>query len=813
MKHIRFWSLLLVFILSACGRAPAPEPTLDTLAAVINVNTTVDEWNSPIANDKCSLREAIISANENSDFGGCTHTGTYGGDTINLPAGTYRLTRNVSGLFGIAAQDQDYGDLNVTSPIDLRGNGAGTTTIEANFNVISEYSRVLRVGSEQIPNPNVFFAIRRLKITGGDTYDIGGGLLLRSGSIVEDVIVEGNIASQGGGIYSCDGFTIRRTTIRGNTSSDSGGGSGRGGGIGMDCAGGEFSIVNSTISGNSAATRGGGLALSGGTFTITNSTFSGNFASDRAGAIRADGGIVNLLNVTITNNSAGDFQGGISRGGGSFILSNTIVSGNSAPEQPDCGGSFGSSGNNFVGIVTGSCTGFSSSSNDIRGSTTSPVNPQLGPLADNGGATRTHALLPGSPALDVANPSTCPTTDQRNTARPLDGNNDGVLTCDIGAFELANPAKADLSMSLSDSADPVALGSSFNYTATLTNAGPDRSANTRIEFTVNSAMTILSIPSGCTRSGNVVTCRVGDSRGFVNNGSSVSRTISVRAPTTGTTNIDYLSRAWARSSTPEPSNSNNLDLEPTRITPGTADLTVFLNRSASTVLAGSSFNYELVFGNLGPQTAQNVTATINLPAGLSISSLDGCTQPSTLVVSCNVASLASGAGVSKTISVNAPNSPGTLTANATVSATGPTDPVSSNNSDSVNVTVSLPATDMNVAIPAPTQNSNAPRNTDMTYQVRVRNTLGTPALAQNVVLTVTFPNTVSNIQAPAGCTLNNFVVTCNIGLVSAGAIVAKNITVRLPNAATSVAVNASITLSNPDPNTGNNQLTRTINVQ
>ena len=93
MKHISFWSLLLVFILISCGRTPAPAPTLDTLAAVINVNTTVDEWDFPFANNRCSLREAIISANNNSDFGGCTHSGTYGGDTIILPAGTFRLTR------------------------------------------------------------------------------------------------------------------------------------------------------------------------------------------------------------------------------------------------------------------------------------------------------------------------------------------------------------------------------------------------------------------------------------------------------------------------------------------------------------------------------------------------------------------------------------------------------------------------------------------------------------------------------------------------------------------------------------------------
>jgi CSLREA domain-containing protein len=549
MKHIGLWSFVLVFILISCGRSPAPqgEPTLDTQAATINVNTTVDEWDFPIANNKCSLREAIISANDNSDFGGCTHSGSYGGDTINLPAGTYRLTRGWS--FGLS--NQDWGDLNVRSPIDLRGSGASTTTIEADFSFTDGFSRVLNVDQD------VFFAIRRVKITGGNTTRPGGGLLIRDGNIVEDVIVEGNSASFGGGIYSCNGFIMRRTTIRGNTSTD------RGGGIGMDCSGtSNFIIDNSTISGNIAATRGGGIALRDGTFIITNSTFSGNFASDRGGAIRADGGTVNLLNVTITANSAGNRQGGIARAGGTFILGNTIVAGNIAPNHPDCEGSFGSTGNNLIGIVDSGCTGFSSLLADITGSTTSPRNPQLGLLADNGGTTRTHALLPGSPALDVASPSLCPSTDQRGTVRPLDGNNDSFTICDIGAFELANPARADLSISLSDSVDPVVISNDYSYTATVTNLGPDRSANTRIEFTIPTAATILTLPSGsgCTRSGNVITCSVG----FVNNGASVSRTINVRAPATLPTNGNYTARARARSATPEPSPSdiaNSIDYE------------------------------------------------------------------------------------------------------------------------------------------------------------------------------------------------------------------------------------------------------------
>jgi hypothetical protein len=66
--------------------------------------------------------------------------------------------------------------------------------------------------------------------------------------------------------------------------------------------------------------------------------------------------------------------------------------------------------------------------------------PRLGPLQNNGGPTDTHALLPGSPAIDAGASAACPATDQRGVARPLDGNGDGTTACDVGAFELVDPS-------------------------------------------------------------------------------------------------------------------------------------------------------------------------------------------------------------------------------------------------------------------------------------------------------------------------------------------------------------------------------------
>lgn len=75
--------------------------------------------------------------------------------------------------------------------------------------------------------------------------------------------------------------------------------------------------------------------------------------------------------------------------------------------------------------------------------------PQLGPLADNGGPTQTHALPAGSPAIDAGNAGGCRdslgallTADQRGFARTVDGDADGTAICDIGAYEFGASAPA-----------------------------------------------------------------------------------------------------------------------------------------------------------------------------------------------------------------------------------------------------------------------------------------------------------------------------------------------------------------------------------
>ncbi len=203
---------------------------------------------------------------------------------------------------------------------------------------------------------------------------------------------------------------------------------------------GSVAITDSTISDNSAA-DGGGVSNSG-NFSLTNSTVSGNSVYFRGGGIY-NSGTLTLINNTITNNNADGSYGGAPDNGGVFnesdstvMVGNTIIAGNLAGGEtsifnPDVFGNFIDVGNNLIGNDTGS-TGFTTSS--IIGNNANLIDPKLGPLQNNGGATSTHALLLDSFAINTGNNALIPAgvnTDQRGAGFDrIIGTN-----VDIGAYE------------------------------------------------------------------------------------------------------------------------------------------------------------------------------------------------------------------------------------------------------------------------------------------------------------------------------------------------------------------------------------------
>jgi CSLREA domain-containing protein len=459
----------------------------------IVVTTTTDELNN---DGDCSLREAVRAANLNAAVDRCT-AGT-ASDVIELAAGTYSLT-----IAGAQEQQGLTGDLDfLAGSVEIKGvsrtntiiDGAGLERILDVFaNVSLNVHDVMlrngapaagRRGGAIVVLAGGSMALKSVDIQNNRTSDgpdriPEGGAIYNDGMMtLDNALVRNNTAGgndgSGGGIFNSGTMTLKGSRVSGNSAT------GRttvpnpvakgGGGIFNS---GTMSMTDTTVTNNSTNWRGGGLAALGGTVTIVRSTFSanravhgagidtgsnttatnvtisGNNATMNGGALFSSATNTVLTNVTIALNNSDSDANGTGDGGGIFVsagvtrLRNSLfhdnkdLGGFQAPACRVTGGELRSEGyNKFGGLTNCTLTG------DLTGNVVGG-NAMVGPLADNGGPTQTHALLPGSPAIDAANPAApgsggtaCAATDQRGVNRPRDGNGDSVARCDMGAFEL-----------------------------------------------------------------------------------------------------------------------------------------------------------------------------------------------------------------------------------------------------------------------------------------------------------------------------------------------------------------------------------------
>ena len=259
--------------------------------------------------------------------------------------------------------------------------------------------------------------------------DLGGGIYAYNGSFsLVDSTVTGNAAGRGGGICAegTGALVVENSTISGNRGTYSGALGSYGGGLRNTRS--PATLTDVTISGNTSTQYGGGIHNTG-SMTLTNVTISGNDAPYGGGIGNSGSYVLTVRSSTIVSNTnAGDVGPGGIQNYGTLVIQNSIVAYNDSPNCVD-GGTMNSTGYN---IDTGGTCGFSSTGDQ------SSTDPDLGPLAVNGGDTLTHALPESSPAVDAGSCSYL-SYDQRGKLRPTDlpgvaNVDDG---CDIGAFEIA----------------------------------------------------------------------------------------------------------------------------------------------------------------------------------------------------------------------------------------------------------------------------------------------------------------------------------------------------------------------------------------
>ena len=380
-----------------------------------------------------ALNNCTITSNQ-AGFGGGIYNDASSSGYASLTISSSVLTDNSAGFGGATYNDGfDGGDAMLTvNNSTFSGNSAdfGGCIFNDSFG-----------GNASLISSDSTFRGNSARNTGGCIYnDVVKGYGTQA--LNNSSLSNNSAGSSGGSIYSSHGlsFTLNNCAISGNSAQNWGGGIYN---DGSQKSAAWLTINSSTLNGNSAATGGGifndGEQQGDTHLQISNSTISENTAT-YGGGIASDGYYgfyvaVQISNSTFSGNSASNVGGGIyivGEGSQDVIVSlaNTILKTGVAGE------------NIFNDSGTVSTLGYNLSNDTCGGFLTGPgdqanTDPILGPLQDNGGPTLTHALLPGSPAINTGDPNFTPPPlyDQRGP-----GFNRVVNSrIDIGSFEAQGP--------------------------------------------------------------------------------------------------------------------------------------------------------------------------------------------------------------------------------------------------------------------------------------------------------------------------------------------------------------------------------------
>ncbi len=623
------------------SRRPRLEGLEDRLApATFNVNSTADVLSPPTGT--VTLRSAIQAANS-----------TTGDNTINLTvAGTYQIT-----LAGTAGETDnaagEFAILPTGGTLTITNTSGGSAIIDGN-----QLARVFDINpGATTPASTSAVSISNVTIQNGKTAGDGGGIRDQGPinvTLTTVTVANNSAGGAGSGFADADGkatLSVQSSLFQGNAAS------GNGGAIE---GGTTTTITNSEFKANTAGGSGGAVFDNGVTLTVNAATFATNKAGGNGGAIElltSGSGSTNgstITNVTITGNNATGNGGGIDTGTGfsggvtlisdtinantaatgggvyysgasgtSFFLTTTIVAKNTAPTGPDAdnaAGNFSENGGqedatNLIGV---SGTGSGNSGFQIfpsltkAGTVSTPLDPQLASLANNGGPTvgapgnsltlETEALLPNSPALDAAAAGAA--IDERGFGRTQES-----FMTDIGAYEMQ---RVDLNLMVAANSPVLPVGTTATFTITVSILNVATSVSASDDLPADNSMLTVALPSGLT-----ATSPVSFLVGAIAKGNSKTFTVTatVTAPGSQTVTANFTG--------PDVTGSNSVTVTNTFVPLGLAVTT-----TSPFEAVGRTVPFTVTITNQSGQVAgttavtlpaNTATVTVALPPGLTAS--------------------------------------------------------------------------------------------------------------------------------------------------------------------------------------------------
>ncbi len=353
----------------------------------------------------------------------------------------------------------------------------------------------------------------------------------------------------------------------------------------------------------------------------------------------------------------------------------------------------------------------------------------------------------------VSNTSTTasPTND------PDPDNNDATDSTDVEPL-------ADMQITKTASAPTVNNGEDFTYTLVVKNNGVNDAANVSVSDPLPAGTSFVSADAPCVEASGTVTCALGT----MAPDAVATLHITVTATSIGT----KVNTATVSTTTFDPDSSNDSDSASVTVEP-TADLKA-TKVAPATANVGDTITYTIGATNLGPDDAASVTLSDVLPAGVQFVSADAPCAEASGTVTCSVGGLPSGNSVTRdiqaTVLVGAANSTVSNTS-TTASPTNDPDPDNNDATDTTDV-----AQDADLQLTKTVAPAAILRDGTTTFTLTATN--NGPSTAVNATLVDTLPAELEFVSADAGCAEASGVVTCDLGDMNSGAVLARQIVVK-----------------------------------